>query len=290
MFKILSKEKLTPIITMFEVEAPAIARKAKPGMFVIVRVDETGERFPISLSDWDSEAGTITLIVMDIGTSTRKLSYLESGQGILNIAGPLGLPAHIENFGTVVCMGGCYGIGAIYRLIHALKSAGNRVISIIEGRNKNLIYWEERLSLASDELIITTGDGTLGCHGWTYDPLKEMLEKGTKINQVFAHGCNYMMMLCSETTRPFSVKTMVSLNPIMVDGTGMCGVCRVSVGGVTKFACVDGPEFDGHQVDWELLASRRLSYIEEETTSLEWWESQRWCNTITTPMEAKVGR
>jgi len=289
MFKIVAKEKLTPVITMLKVEAPGIARKVQPGQFVVVRVDEVGERFPISLADWDKEEGNITIVIMEVGTSTRKLTCLSEGDYILNLAGPLGLPAHIENFGRVVCAGGCYGIGAILPIARALKELGNEVISIIEGRSKNLLYWQEPLRQASNELIITTGDGSCGYKGWVYDPLKEMLEKGEKIDRVFAHGCNYMMQLCSETTKHFGVKTMVSLNPIMVDGTGMCGVCRVSVGGITRFACVDGPEFDGHEVDWELLAVRRQSYIEEEISSLEWWESQRWCMPRTTCVETKGG-
>ena len=289
MFGVLAKEKLNPVITMLKVEAPEIARKAQPGQFVVARVDEVGERFPISLADWDGSEGSITIVVMEIGTSTRKLACLDVDDYILNLAGPLGLPAHVENYGRVVCMGGCYGIGAILPLAHALKQSGNEVICIIEARSKNLLYWQDRLRQVSDELIVTTGDGSHGYEGWAYDPLKEMLEKGEKVDRVFAHGCNYMMMVCSETTKPFGVKTMVSLNPIMVDGTGMCGVCRVSIGGVTKFACVDGPEFDGHEVDWELLAARRQSYIEEEIRSLEWWESQRWCMTMTEYTEAKVG-
>lgn len=289
MFAILAKEKLNPVITMLKVEAPEIARKAQPGQFVVARVDEVGERFPISLADWDREEGSITIVIMEVGTSTRKLACLDVDDYILNLAGPLGLPAHVENFGRVVCAGGCYGIGAILPLARALKQSGNEVICIIEARSKNLLYWQDRLRQVGDELIITTGDGSHGYEGWAYDPLKEMLEKGEKVDRVFAHGCNYMMMLCSETTKPFGVKTMVSLNPIMVDGTGMCGVCRVSIGGVTKFACVDGPEFDGHEVDWELLAARRQSYIQEEIRSLEWWESQRWCTTMTAYTEAKVG-
>lgn len=289
MFGVLAKEKLNPVITMLKVEAPEIARKAQPGQFVVARVDEVGERFPISLADWDGEEGSITIVVMEVGTSTRKLACLDVDDYILNLAGPLGLPAHVENYGRVVCMGGCYGIGAILPLARALKQSGNEVICIIEARSKNLLYWQDRLRQVSDELIVTTGDGSHGYEGWAYDPLKEMLEKGEKVDRVFAHGCNYMMMVCSESTKPFGVKTMVSLNPIMVDGTGMCGVCRVSIGGVTKFACVDGPEFDGHEVDWELLAARRQSYIEEEIRSLEWWESQRWCMTMTAYTEAKVG-
>ena len=282
MFKIAVKERLTPTITMLRVEAPEIARKAQPGQFVVARIDEVGERFPLSLADWNSEEGTITVVVMEVGTSTNKLACLNAGDHILNLAGPLGEPIHIEKFGKVVCMGGCYGIGAIYPIVRALKAAGNEVISIIEARSKNSLYWQEPLRQISDELIATAGDGSCDYKGWAYDPLKEMLEKGDKIDRIFVHGCNFMMMLCSELTKPFSVKTFVSLNPIMVDGTGMCGACRVSIGGETKFACVDGPEFDGHEVDWELLASRRQAYIEEEITSLEWWERQRWCTATIT--------
>ena len=282
MFKIVVKERLTPAITMLRVEAPEIARKAQPGQFVVARVDEVGERFPLSLADWSSEEGTITVVVMEVGTSTNKLACLNAGDHILNLAGPLGEPINIEKFGKVVCMGGCYGIGAIFPIVRALRAKGNEVISIIEARGKSSLYWQEPLRQISDELIVTVGDGSCGYKGWAYDPLKEMLEKGDKINRIFVHGCNFMMMLCSELTKPFGIKTFVSLNPIMVDGTGMCGACRVSVGGETKFACVDGPEFDGHEVDWELLASRRLAYIEEETTSLEWWENQRWCITTAT--------
>jgi NAD(P)H-flavin reductase len=287
MFKVLEKEHLTPAITMLRIHAPRIASKAQPGQFVIVRVDEPGERFPISLADWDREQGSITVAVMQVGTSTRKLAEREVGAHILNVVGPLGLPAHIEDFGKVVCAGGCYGIGAILPVARALKESGNEVISIIEARTKGLLYWEEPLGQVSDQLIVTTGDGSYGYEGWTYDPLKEMLEKGERIDRVFAHGCNFMMMLCSETTKPFGVKTMVSLNPIMVDGTGMCGACRLTVGGDTKFACVDGPEFDGHEVDWELLASRRQSYIEEEIVSLEWWECHQWPPSAPLSREAK---
>ena len=212
MFGVLAKEKLNPVITMLKVEAPEIARKAQPGQFVVARVDEVGERFPISLADWDGEEGSITIVVMEVGTSTRKLACLDVDDYILNLAGPLGLPAHVENYGRVVCMGGCYGIGAILPLARALKQSGNEVICIIEARSKNLLYWQDRLRQVSDELIVTTGDGSHGYEGWAYDPLKEMLEKGEKVDRVFAHGCNYMMMVCSETTKPFGVKTMVSLD------------------------------------------------------------------------------
>jgi len=287
MFTILEKGHLTPAITMLKIHAPRIASKAQPGQFVIVRVDEPGERFPISLADWDGEQGSITVAVMQVGTSTRKLAELEVGEHILNLVGPLGLPAHIEDFGKVVCAGGCYGIGAILPVARALKESGNEVISIIEARTKKppllagtpgsserpayrhyrgWLLWLRRVDVRSPE-------GDVG--------------EGERIDRVFAHGCNFMMMLCSETTKPFGVKTMVSLNPIMVDGTGMCGACRLSVGGETKFACVDGPEFDGHEVDWDLLASRRQSYIEEEILSLEWWECHQWPPAAPVSKEAK---
>lgn len=293
MYRVLVSEKLVPNIHLLQIEAPAIARKALAGQFVVVRVDEVGERIPLTLADWDGEEGIITLVVMQIGTSTQKLAALSAGDYILNLAGPLGLPSHLEKFGTVVCVGGCYGIGAIFPIARALKSLGNKVFCIIEARSKNLFYWQEKLQQVSDELILTTGDGSSGYKGWGYDPLKEMLEKGEKIDRVYAHGCNFMVMLTSEATKPFGVKTIVALNPIMVDGTGMCGVCRVSVGGQTKFACVDGPEFDGHEVDWEVLATRRTTYLEEEIKSLEQWECQQWYKQWRKPVvkveEAKVG-
>ncbi len=285
MYKILANEPLVPNIHLIKIEAPAIARKALPGQFAVVRVDEFGERIPLTLADWDGEEGTITVLIMQVGTSTQKLAALNAGDHILNLAGPLGLPSHLDKFGTVVCAGGCYGVGAILPVARALKGLGNKVICIIEARIKNLLYWQEKLQQVSDELIVTTGDGSSGYKGWAYDPLKEMLEKGGKIDRVFAHGCTFMMMLTSEATKPFGVKTLVALNSIMVDGTGMCGCCRVSVGGKTKFTCVDGPEFDGHEVDWELLAARRTIYLEEEIRSLTHWECQRWYKPIVKVVE-----
>lgn len=289
MYKVLVSEKLVPNIHHLKIEAPAIARKALPGQFVVVRLDEVGERIPLTLADWDGEEGIIAVVVMQVGTSTRKLAALNAGDYILNLAGPLGLPSHIDKFGTVVCVGGCYGIGAILPVARALKGFGNKVICIIEARSKSLLYWQKKLQQVSDELILTTGDGSSGSKEWGYDPLKRMLEKGEKIDRVFAHGCTFMMMLTSEATNPFGVKTLVALNPIMVDGTGMCGVCRVSVGGKTKFACVDGPEFDGHEVDWNLLAARRSTYLEEEMRSLTQWECQQWYKQAVKVAEVKVG-
>ncbi len=275
MYRIVAKEKLCPVIDCFEFEAPAIARKAKAGQFVVVRVDEVGERIPLTLADWDAEKGTITLVAMKVGTTTHKLSCLEAGGTILDIIGPLGLPSEVEDFGTVVCVGGGVGVAPIYPIARALKQAGNRVISIMGARSKDLLFWEERLRAVSDELIVTTDDGSYARKGVVTEPLKEVLERNREVRRVVAIGPAIMMKFCSLTTKPFGVKTIVSLNSIMVDGTGMCGCCRVTVGGATKFVCVDGPEFDGHEVDWDLLMSRQRMYLEEEKRSFELWKSRQ---------------
>lgn len=275
MYKIVAKEKLCPVIDCFEFEAPAIARKAKAGQFVVIRVDEVGERIPLTLADWDAKKGTITLVAMKVGTTTHKLSCLEAGEAVLDIIGPLGLPSEIERFGTVVCVGGGVGVAPIFPIARALKQAGNRVISIMGARSRDLLFWEERLCAVSDELIVTTDDGSYARKGVVTEPLKEVLEKEKGISRVIAIGPAIMMKFCSLTTKPFGVKTIVSLNSIMVDGTGMCGCCRVTVGGVTRFVCVDGPEFDGHEVDWDLLMSRQRMYLEEEKRSFELWKSRQ---------------
>jgi len=276
MYKILLKEDLVPNIHLFKIEAPAIATKAQPGHFVILRVDEPGERVPMTIADWDEEEGSITIVFAEVGTTTRKLASLMTGDSIANLVGPLGLPTHIEKLGTVVCVGGCYGIASIMPIARAMNEAGNKVISVIEARSKNLLFWEDKLRSVSDQLIITTGDGSYANKGWIPQRIEEIVAGGDKIDLVVAVGCTYMMMLCAEATRPFGIKTVVHLNPIMVDGTGMCGCCRVSVGGVTKFACVDGPEFDGHQVDWDLLIARQRAYLGKEIYSLQMWECQNW--------------
>jgi len=276
MFKVLASEQIVPNIQILTIEAPAIAEKALPGQFVVAVADEHGERIPLSLADWNTGEGTVTLLVMQVGTSSRKLAALRAGDSIAHLAGPLGIPSHIEKFGTVVCIGGCYGIGAILPIARSLKGHNNKVITIIEARSNNLLYWQDRLKNVSDKLILTAGDTSAGYKGWAYDPLKEMLEKKKKISRVYAIGCTFMMKLVSDTTKPFGIKTLVALNPIMVDATGMCGVCRVSVGGKTKFACVDGPEFDGHEVDWDVLAARKTTYLEEEVRSLQRFECQQW--------------
>lgn len=273
MFKILTKEKLCPTVDFMEVEAPAVAKKAKAGQFVVIRVDEVGERIPLTLADWDSKKGAVTLVAMRVGTSTYKLSDLNSGDSILDLVGPLGLPSEIENFGTVVCVGGGVGVAPVFPIAKALKQAGNKVITIMGARSKDLLFWEDRLRSVSDELVVTTDDGSYARKGVVTEPLKEVLEREKKVNRVVAIGPAIMMKFCSLTTKSFAVPTIVSLNSIMVDGTGMCGCCRVSVADATKFVCVDGPEFDGHKVDWDLLFARQRIYCDEEKRSLELWQS-----------------
>ena len=276
MYKILLTQDLAPNIHLFKVAAPAVAEKTQPGQFVVIRIDERGERIPLTIADWDKGEGSVTIVFMEVGTTTRRLALLKAGDYIANLVGPLGLPSHIEKFGTVVCAAGCYGIASIMPIARAMREAGNKVISVIEARSKYLLFWEERLRSVSHQLIITTGDGSYGAKGWVNDRLEEIVDRKDKIDLVVAIGCTYMMKLCAETTRPFGIKTIVHLNPIMVDGTGMCGCCRVSVGGETKFACVDGPEFDGHRVDWDLLLARQGIYLDDEIRSLEEWECQNW--------------
>ena len=280
MYKILLREDLAPNIHLFKIEAPALAKKAQPGQFIIVRIDERGERIPVTVADWDRAEGSVTIVFMEVGTTTRRLACLKTGDNIQDFVGPLGLPTHIENFGTVVCVAGGFAVAVVKRIARALKEKGNKVISILGFRSKNLLFWENELREVSDELIVTTDDGTYGRKGLVTEPLKELLEtrKG-QISRVIAIGPSIMMKFSAKTSEPFGVKTIVSLNPIMVDGTGMCGCCRVSVGGVTRFACVEGPDFDGHQVDWDLLFARQKTYLDEEKRSLELWQqhSQHLC-------------
>jgi ferredoxin--NADP+ reductase len=256
-YKILSKEALVPNVHLFKIEAPEIAKKAQPGHFIMLRVDEVGERIPMTIADWDKEEGSISIICFQVGTTTSKLVSLKTGDSIKNVVGPLGIPMHIEKVGTVLCIGGCYGIGSTFPVARAMKKSGNKVISIAEGRSKNLIYWQNKLRDASDELITITENDAGSAKGWIPEKIQELAADGNKPDLVIATGCTFMMMQTSMATKPLNIKTMVHLAPIMVDGTGMCGCCRVSVGNETRFACVHGPEFDGHQVDWDLLISRQ---------------------------------
>jgi NAD(P)H-flavin reductase len=273
MYRIIAKEKLAANIFLMEVEAPEVAKKARAGQFIIIRVDEQGERIPLTIADWDEGKGSVTFVFMVVGTTTRKLALCDAGDSIANFVGPLGRPTEIENFGTVVCVAGGYAIATIAPIARAMKAMGNKVISIMGFRTRELVFWEERLRGVSDELTVTTDDGSYRRKGVVTEPLKELLEKGG-VDRVIAIGPTVMMKFSSLTTKPFGVKTIVSLNPIMVDGTGMCGCCRVSVGGETKFACVDGPDFDGHEVDWDLLMSRQRAYLDEEKESLKLWETE----------------
>ena len=274
MYKILANEDLVPQIHLFKMEAPAVAKKAKAGQFVVVRIDEKGERIPLTIADYDPKEGTVTIVFMEVGATTARLARLKKGDSVADFVGPLGVPAEIEKFGTVVCVAGGVGAAPVAPIARELKKAGNRIITILGARSQDLLFWEDILADTSDRMIVTTDDGSYGRKGVVTEPLKELLENGEKIDRVVAIGPVVMMKFCSLTTLPFGVKTIVSLNPIMVDGTGMCGCCRVAVEGETKFACVDGPDFDGHKVDWDLLGARQRIYLGEEKCAYEEWQKK----------------
>ena len=265
--EIAEKEILTPQIVKLKIIAPIIARKRKPGQFVIIRVSEKGERIPLTIVDSNTDDGTVTIVFQIVGKTTHILSQLEKGDEILDLAGPLGKPTEIELFGTVLVVGGGIGAAVAYPIAKGMKVAGNKVIAIVGARSKDLLVLEHEIAAVSDEIIVTTDDGSYKRHGLVTEPLKEFLET-RKIDQVIAIGPVPMMRAVSELSRPYGVKTLVSLNPIMVDGTGMCGACRVNIGGRTKFACVDGPEFDGHDVDFQDLTMRLTAYKEHEEHAL----------------------
>ena len=278
MYEIRAKEDLTSVTKLFEVQAPAVARKARAGQFVIIRIHEKGERIPLTIADYDREQGTITLVVQEVGKTTMEMGTMQVGDRLASFTGPLGLPSEIEHYGTVMCIGGGFAIAPVYPIARSLKEAGNTVLSILGVRNKDLLFWEDRMRSVSDELIVCTDDGTYGRKGLVIDPLKEMLQGGWSIDRIWAIGPAIMMKFCCLTSQPFGVPTIVNLNSIMVDGTGMCGACRVEVGGQTRFACVDGPEFDGHQVDWDLLLTRQRIYPEEEKLAIETWQRRSRCD------------
>ena len=269
MYRIVEEQVLTPVTMLYVIEAPEVARKAKAGQFVILRVHEKGERIPLTIADYDRKAGTVTIVVQELGKTTKQLSTLKVGESLASFTGPLGRPTEIENYGTVVLVGGGLGIAPIYPIGRALREAGNHVIAIIGARNKDLLFWEDEIRSVTDEIIICTDDGSYVRKALVTVPLKELLDSGRKIDRVWGIGPAIMMKFVALTTQPYGVKTIVSLNSIMVDGTGMCGSCRVSVGGRTLFACVDGPEFDGHEVDWDLLLSRQRIYLDLEKVAME---------------------
>lgn len=269
MSKILSKEKLAENICRIVVEAPQIARAAKPGNFVVVIPTENAERIPLTIADSDAEQGTISIIFQIVGATTMLLCSLEAGTEIPHLLGPLGHPSEVEKFGTVVVIGGGVGIAEIYPLVRALKQAGNEVTTIIGARTRNLLIYERELKVVSSKLLVTTDDGSYGRKGFVSDELKDLIASGKRIDRTIAVGPVPMMKVCCEVTRPLGIKTIVSLNPIMLDATGMCGVCRVVVGGKTKFACVEGPEFDGHEVDFEELSNRLKMYKDLEKQAFD---------------------
>ena len=273
-FAVLKREELSPTIHLMAIRAERVARKAMPGQFVILRIEECGERIPLTIADFDALAGTITLVFQEVGKTTRQLATLVGGDSIRDLAGPLGKPSEIREFGTVMCVGGGVGIAPIFPIARAMKESRNKVISVIGARSASILLWEDRMNEVSDELHIATDDGTKGYHGFVTDIVQSVLEDGThtQVDRVIAIGPPVMMRAVAGVTKPFGVKTLASLNPIMVDGTGMCGACRVSVGGETKFACVDGPEFDAHAVDFALLESRLAMYRREEKEALERYE------------------
>jgi ferredoxin--NADP+ reductase len=268
MFKILNKIRLYENIVKIDIEAPLIAKAAKPGQFVVVRIDEKGERIPLTIADTDSK-NMISLVFQEVGASTKILGLRDKGQGILDILGPLGHPTEIENFGTVVCIGGGVGIAVIHPVIKAMKEKGNKVIAIIGSRCEDALIFRKENEAHSDQFFTTTDDGSCGRKGFVSDELKHLVESGSKIDRVIAVGPVPMMKAVSSVTKPHNIKTIVSLNPLMLDATGMCGVCRVTVGGAIKFACVDGPEFDGHQVDFDELSARLSQYKDKEKLALE---------------------
>lgn len=261
MYEIVREEFLAPSVKLLVVHAPLVARKCRPGQFVILRVCEEGERIPLTIVDSDGE--NITLVFQRVGRTTAALGELGVGGRILNLAGPLGNPSRVERFGSVCCVGGGVGVAALYPIAKALRNAGNRVTSIIGARSRDLLIFEDEMKKVSDELYVATDDGSKGERGFVSDVLKRLLDRAG-FDRVFAVGPAAMMKAVCDVTRNRGVKTVVSLNPIMVDGIGMCGGCRVEVGGVTKFACVDGPEFDGHLVDFDSLISRLKMYEKQE--------------------------
>jgi ferredoxin/flavodoxin---NADP+ reductase len=279
MFQILSKQELAQgTVVANEIEAPRIAAKAKPGQFIILRVNETGERIPLTMADTNPARGTITIIYQVVGKTTALLKSLNVMDSIMDIAGPLGRPTPIEKKGTVVCVGGGTGVAVLHPITRGMKQAGNKVIAIMGARTKDLLILEDKMRAASHELYVCTDDGSYGHHGFVTDVLREQLGKlGHEVKEAVCIGPVPMMKFCSKVTKEFGVPTMVSLNAIMVDGTGMCGCCRVSVGGKTKFACVDGPEFDAHQVDFEGLSKRLTAYMPQEKEAMQLYQHKCAC-------------
>ncbi len=273
MNKIVEKEFISPQVFRMAIDAPDIARKRKAGQFIILRTCDVGERIPLTIADADAEKGTIELVVQIVGKSTKELSKFEVGDALCDFVGPLGRPTHIELFGTVIIIGGGVGIAPSHPIAQAMKAAGNNVISILGGRSKDLVIMEEKMDACSDRVLITTDDGSYGEKGLVTDALQKLIDEGLKIDMVVAVGPPIMMKFVALLTKKYDIPTLVSLNTIMVDGTGMCGACRVTVGDGTKFVCVDGPEFDGHKVDFDEMMKRQRMYEVQEKESMDRYES-----------------
>lgn len=277
MTQIVQKKQLAPKLFELVVTAPRIARKALPGQFLVVMADDSGERIPLTIADFDRDQGTVTMVLAVVGTSSQKLADMTEGQSLHAVIGPLGVPSELDHPNTVVMVAGGVGAAPIYPIARAFHQAGNRVVTIQGSRSAELLFWTERLAAVSDQHLVTTDDGSAGRRGLVTEPLVELLreDQGQQVDGVPAISCVYaigpavMMKFSAAATRPFGVKTIVSLNTIMVDGTGMCGGCRVDIGGQTRFTCVDGPEFDGHLVDWDLLMARQKAYVQHESCSLD---------------------
>ncbi len=268
MYEILEKKILCPQIKEIVLDTPAIAQKAQAGQFIVIRIDEKGERIPLTVADYDREKGTMTVIFQEAGKTTQQLGALNKGDFIMDVAGPMGIPSSMEKVGTVVCVGGGVGSAALYILLKAFKKAGNKTVAIIGAKTKEFLFWEEKIRSVSSQMFVTTDDGSYGRKGFVTEELESFI-KNEKCDLIFAVGPMVMMNAVCRVSEPYKIKTIVSLNSIMVDATGMCGACRVEVGGETKFACVDGPDFDGHKVNFQLLLQRQKMYLTEEKTILE---------------------
>jgi ferredoxin--NADP+ reductase len=275
MYTIIEKKILSENVKQFKIKAPLVAKKAKAGQFIILRIDEKGERIPLTISDYNRGDETVSIIFMEVGKTTIQLGKMNEGDSIMNFTGPLGEASEIKNYGTVVCIGGGVGIAPLYPIIKALKKADNYVISILGARNKSLLMLEDEIEKYSDEFHITTDDGSKGSKGFVSEILQKLIDNDKKIDIVWAIGPVIMMKVVANLTKKYDIKTIVSLNPIMVDGTGMCGGCRVEIGGKTKFACVDGPEFDGHKVDFNNLMLRNRRFLRDEEASCKMYGEKR---------------
>ncbi|MDD8025918.1 MAG: sulfide/dihydroorotate dehydrogenase-like FAD/NAD-binding protein [Acidobacteriota bacterium] len=268
MYEILERRRLVPNLHLLRVRAPETARACRPGQFIMVMIGPDGERVPLSIADWDAVEGSVTAVFLIVGTSTQKLARLRAGDRLHVCAGPLGKPSEIAGFGTVLLVAGCYGIAALYPAARALRQAGNRLVLLADVKAGHLLYWEDRYRNLCDRIVVASRDPGAPFQEFASHAVSNVAAKEASLGRVLVSGCAYLLAAVSEATRPLGLRTIVSLNPIMVDGTGMCGACRCSIGGNTRFACVDGPDFDGHQVDWPELFRRRAAYLDDEVRSL----------------------